>query len=69
MNPPSRRRDCSGKQRHVSFGRAEAALRSLMRRGMDVSRMHTYVCPWCRHIHVGHRALSQWERRHGANAL
>jgi hypothetical protein len=48
---------CKGKIRHATQGVAEAACRSLMRRGMDRAeegRLNVYWCPRCLRWHVGH---------------
>jgi hypothetical protein len=46
----------TGKHRHKSKGSAEAALRSLVKRGLDrpeEGELHVYECS-CRRWHVGH---------------
>lgn len=55
---------CVGKHRHASLGLAQAAIRSLERRGRkdDDERMTPYYCVFCRFYHIGHRGRSQWER-------
>jgi hypothetical protein len=48
---------CRGKYRHRSQGMAEAAMRSLIRQGLDrpaEGRLNTYRCPRCFSWHVGH---------------
>ena len=48
---------CKGKIRHATRGVAEAACRSLMRRGMgraEEGRLNVYSCPRCLCWHVGH---------------
>lgn len=44
-------KQCDGKQRHPSIGKAEAHLRSL---GKGAAGMHAYPCKYCKHWHVGH---------------
>ena len=53
---------CGRKRRHASQGKAEAAIRSLIRRGLDrpgEGQLVSYRCPRCLSWHVGHsqRAL------------
>ena len=48
---------CKGKIRHATRGLAEAACRSLIRRGMaraEEGRLNVYWCPRCLCWHVGH---------------
>lgn len=48
---------CRGKWRHKTQGIAEAACRSLRRRGIDrpeEGQLNTYRCPRCLSWHVGH---------------
>ena len=57
---------CGGgrKFRHVSQGKAEAARRSLIRRGLDrprEGRLVSYYCSRCLSWHVGHRGSSSQE--------
>jgi hypothetical protein len=50
-------RTCKGKQRHVSKGEAEAAMRSLIHRALhypDAGPLNVYHCPRCFGWHVGH---------------
>jgi hypothetical protein len=49
-------RRCVKKERHTSEGAAQAALRSLLRRGLatDPARIHVYRCPHCDGWHTGH---------------
>lgn len=47
------------KQRHVSQGKAEAAIRALKRRGLDRANegvLEAYRCPRCLAWHVGHHS-------------
>jgi hypothetical protein len=49
-----------GKVRHTSRGAAQAALRSLIRRGAfayGVDRLNVYHCPRCHAWHTGHKAI------------
>lgn len=62
----SRARQCGRKHRHPSEGKALAQIRSLAQRGADVARLQPYACRHCGGWHVGHRRLTQWERKHGA---
>ena len=51
-------RFCKRKLRHPTRGAAEAAMRSLIRRGMhcpEVGTLNVYKCPRCLAWHVGHR--------------
>ena len=56
----SRASVCSGKIRHASRGKAEAAMRSLSKVGLsDIEDMNVYICPFSGkrpHYHVGHIA-------------
>ena len=48
---------CGRKRRHASRGKAEAAIRSLVRRGLDrpgEGQLESYRCPRCLSWHVGH---------------
>lgn len=49
-------RRCWPKEQHASYGAAEAARRSLLRRGLekDTVRLHSYECPHCGAWHTGH---------------
>jgi hypothetical protein len=50
-------RTCNGKWRHPSKGAADAAIRSLIRRGLhrpEDGRLHSYPCVRCFRWHVGH---------------
>lgn len=44
---------CAGKQKHPSFGKAEAHVRSLAR--TSKAAFESYLCRFCRHWHVGHK--------------
>ena len=47
-------RVCHGKFPHPSLGHAEAAIRSLVKRGLvKAGEMHPYKCPRCFKIHTG----------------
>ena len=49
---------CGRKRRHASQGKAEAAIRALIRRDLDrpsEGRLAAYRCPRCLSWHVGHR--------------
>ena len=47
------RRQCAGKQRHESKGKAEAHLRAFSRR-YGPTKMQVYFCRFCKGYHVGH---------------
>ena len=49
-----RRRSCKGKQRHLDWEAANAALRSLVTRKGDQGHLQAYHCPFCRGYHFGH---------------
>lgn len=55
--PPKVLAGCLGKVRHRSQGKAEAAVRSLVRLGLDAGggELRAYFCVRCRSWHVGHR--------------
>jgi hypothetical protein len=49
---------CKHKRRHGSQGAAEAAMRSLIQRGLhapEAGELNVYPCPRCLGWHVGHR--------------
>jgi hypothetical protein len=46
-------RQCAGKHRHESRGKAEAHLRGLVKR-YGSHRLGVYWCKFCRGYHVGH---------------
>lgn len=49
-------RSCGAKQKHLSWGKAAAHIRSLVRRfDIDPNSMAIYRCKWCQTFHVGHR--------------
>lgn len=49
-----RERVCLRKFPHPSIGHAEAAIRSLVKRGLaQPGEMHAYKCPRCFHVHTG----------------
>lgn len=53
---------CKRKIRHATRGVAEAACRSMMRRGIERSeegRLNVYQCPRCLGWHVGHTRRTQ----------
>ena len=58
-NPlPFRHDRCGRKRRHVSQGKAEAAIRALIRRELDRPSegwLAAYRCPRCLSWHIGHR--------------
>ena len=49
-------RRCWPKEQHASKGIADAAMRSLLKRGLekDAKRIHSYECPFCGSWHTGH---------------
>lgn len=54
-----KRARCTGKIKHPSKGKAEAALRALLRLEPDAD-MQVYVCPFSKgraHYHLGHTAV------------
>ena len=53
---------CGRKRRHASKGKAEAAIRALIRRELDrpsEGLLAAYHCPRCLSWHVGHRAATR----------
>lgn len=50
-------RPCWKKERHATPGKADAAMRSLLKQGLekDASRINVYQCEHCGSWHVGHR--------------
>lgn len=57
---------CRGKDRHKSSGAAEAAVRSLIRRGQhrpEEGELNVYHCPRCLKWHVGHRHPKETRQR------
>lgn len=49
-------RPCWPKERHASYQKAQAQLRSILKRGLekDLNTIHSYLCPHCHGWHVGH---------------
>lgn len=49
-------RKCWPKEQHRTQGAAEAAMRSLLKRGLekDAEKLHAYLCPFCKFWHTGH---------------
>lgn len=52
---------CWRKEKHPNRGRAEAAMRSLLRqdKARDTDTINAYQCPYCREWHVGHSSLEK----------
>lgn len=58
---------CTGKVKHPSRGKAEAALRSLQRLEPD-EEMQVYPCPFCKKWHLGHRAVGNPKNKYRMGA-
>lgn len=54
-------KQCAGKRRHPSMGKAEAHLRHLAEKdGLEPSALTTYLCRYCKSWHVGHVKRRWW---------
>lgn len=54
------RNQCAGKHKHKSRGKAEAQVRSLVKRfDKDVADFDIYQCIYCGFFHCGHRREEQ----------
>lgn len=60
-------RQCNGKQKHLSRGKADAHIRHLVSIGkVTLGRMNAYPCTICGWWHVGRMTKDRWnmERKH-----
>jgi hypothetical protein len=62
-----KRARCTGKVKHKSKGKAEAALRALLRLEPDAD-MQVYACSFGRHWHVGHVAVANPKNKYRKGA-
>lgn len=65
-----KRARCTGKVKHPSKGKAEAALRALKRLEPDAD-MQVYLCPFAKgkvHYHIGHTAVGNPKNKYRKSA-
>lgn len=64
MKKRSKARSCVGKRRHKTEEQAQAHIRHLVKAlGAFAGRYHSYLCPHCGGIHVGHHTGKPKDRR------